>query len=306
MASGTGWYDQEAGGWDGEVLDAARVGPGTLAPVDDSPHRGLAPTYRRRWPTLAGVEWLPALGDGGCALVGTGCAGSRASLTVGTSAAVRVLAEPSARAGRPAALFAYLLDPGRVVLGAARSNAGNLMEWAGRVLRLPAVPGTGTEDPVTAATARPPGGHGLVADPALAGERSPHWPLAASGSVSGLRRHTTALDVLQALLEGAVLGLADGLGALEAHVGPVTLVASGGVVAASAGWRHLLADATGHPVVVSRVAEPSARGAALVALEHLVGRSAVALDTEDGETVEPDVERAALFARMPRTARGAG
>ncbi|MDQ3944766.1 MAG: FGGY-family carbohydrate kinase [Actinomycetota bacterium] len=300
MASGTGCYDQEAGGWDGEVLDAAGVTSGTFVPIDDSPRNALDGAYRKRWPDLAGAVWLPAVGDGACALVGTGCAGSRAALTVGTTAAVRVLAPPTARAGRPTALFAYLLDPGRLVLGAARSNAGNLLEWAGRVLR------ADVDDPVAAATARPPGSHGLVADPALAGERSPHWPLVATGSVSGLRHRSTALDLVQAFLESAVLGLADGLRALEAYVGPVTLVASGGAVSASAGWPHLLADATGHPVVLSRVAEASARGAALLALERLGGPAVAASTADDGEIVEPDTERAVLFSRMPRTARGAG
>ncbi len=299
MASGTGCYDQEAGAWDAEVLDAAGVPAGAFHTVDDGPRRGLAGAYRSRWPTLAGVEWMAPLGDGACALVGTGCTGSRAALTVGTSAAARVLAPPAARADRPGALFAYLLDPGRVVLGAARSNAGNLVEWAGGVLRLD------DADPVAAATARPPGSHGLMADPALVGERSPHWPLAASGSVLGLRPWSTARDVLQALLESAVLGLAGGLEALEAYVGPLTLVASGGAMA-SPGWRHLLADVTGHPVVVSRVEEASARGAALLALERLGLPLAADSAAQDGETVEPDPERALRFARMPRTARSSG
>jgi gluconokinase len=299
MASATGCFDAEAGAWDGEVLAAVGVAPGAFLPVDDLPRRGLADPYRRRWPALSAVPWMPALGDGACALVGTGCSGSRAALTVGTSAAVRVLAPPAARAGRPAALFAYALDADHLVVGAARSNAGNLVGWARGVLRVDA------DDPVAAATARPPGGHGLVTDPALAGERSPHWPLSAAGWVGGLRAHTTALDVLQALLEAAALGLADGLSALEAYVGPVTLVASGGALA-SPGWRHLLADATGHPVVVSRVEEASARGAALLALERLGVSEAAAAAADDGETVAPDPGRAARFAQMPRTGTGAG
>jgi gluconokinase len=299
MASATGCFDAEAGAWDGEVLAAAGAAPGAFLPVDDHPRTGLADPYRRRWPALSGVPWMPALGDGACALVGTGCSGSRAALTVGTSAAVRVLAPPAARAGRPAALFAYGLDAGRLVVGAARSNAGNLVGWAQRVLRIDA------DDPVAAATARPPGSHGLVADPALVGERSPHWPLFAAGSVGGLRAHTTALDVLQALIEAAALGLAEGLAVLEAHAGPVTLVASGGALA-SPGWRHLLPDATGHPVVVSRVEEASARGAALLALERLGVPEAAAAAADDGDTVTPDPHRAARFAQMPRTGTGAG
>src|SRR5581483_4311480 len=142
MASASGLFDQEARTWDADVLEAVGLRPATLADVDDRPRRGLAAGYRDRWPALAGAVWWPALGDGACAVVGTGCdvpavAGRRvrASLTVGTSAAVRVLAGPAERAARPAGLFAYLLDADRVVLGAARSNAGNLVEWLSDVLR---------------------------------------------------------------------------------------------------------------------------------------------------------------------------
>lgn len=130
MASASGLFDQETGRWDDEVLDAVGIAPSTLAPVDDGARSGLAPAFRGRWPALAGVPWFPALGDGACTIVGTGCGSggsggdpgnARAALTVGTSAAVRLLAAPDRRAARPLGLFAYLLDPGRVVLGAARS-----------------------------------------------------------------------------------------------------------------------------------------------------------------------------------------
>ncbi|HET9771941.1 MAG TPA: FGGY family carbohydrate kinase, partial [Acidimicrobiia bacterium] len=116
MASATGLYDQEARAWDAEVLAAVGVRPETLWAPDDGPRRGLAPDRAGRWPALAGAVWWPALGDGACALVGTGCAPGfeaagdaaadgaaasgrhRAALTIGTSAAVRVLTDEAGRA----------------------------------------------------------------------------------------------------------------------------------------------------------------------------------------------------------------
>jgi gluconokinase len=327
MASASGLFDQESASWDADVLLALGVRPATLAPVDDRPRHGLAAPYRERWPALADAVWWPALGDGACALVGTGCTsggpvtggpvaggpvagGRRAALTVGTSAAVRVLAGEAERAGRSGGLFAYLLDADRVVLGAARSNAGNLVEWLARVLRLDG-------DLVAEVAARPPGRHGLVAVPALAGERSPDWPLTASGSVGGLHPATSALDLAQAFLEAAVCGLADAADSLEGAVAAVappgtppaggagpglTLVGSGRALASSAAWRQLVADATGRPLIPSRVEEASARGAAVAALDGLGRLDHGAAEDLDGDPVLPDPDRAAAFARLRQAA----
>jgi gluconokinase len=294
MASATGLFDQEARAWDAEVLFAVGLRPETLLPVDDTPRRGLAPDQAARWPALAEAVWWPALGDGACAVVGTGCGGRRAALTVGTSAAVRVMAGEAERAARPAGLFAYLLDADRVVLGAARSNAGNLVDWLGGVLLFDG-------DLVADVAARSPGRHGLRAVSDLAGERSPDWPLAASGSVAGLRPDTSALDIAQALLEAAVCGLADAIDSLEAAVPgsrPLEVVGSGRALASSHAWRRLVADATGRALIPSLVEEASARGAAMAALDGL-GCLDVDPDPDlDGEPVVPDPDRVAAFARL--------
>jgi gluconokinase len=327
MASGTGLYDQEAGAWDEDVLLAVGLRPETLAPVDDRPRRGLAGDCAPRWPALADAVWWPALGDGACALVGTGCApgfdadrpgppggapagfgadasaGSggaaregrlRAALTIGTSAAVRVVAGGAERARRPPGLFAYLLDPDRVVLGAARSNAGNLVDWLSGVVRLDG-------DLVADVVARAPGSHGLRAVPDLAGERSPDWPIAASGSIGGLRPDTTALDIAQALLEAAACGLADAVDSLEAAVEApdgLQLVGSGRALVSSAAWRRLVADATGRPLIPSRVEEASARGAAVAALAGLGWLEPGPDGDLDGDPVTPDPDRAVAFRRL--------
>jgi gluconokinase len=294
MASATGLYDQETRAWDADMLLAVGLPPETLLPVDDQPRRGLAPDYAARWRPLADAVWWPALGDGACALLGTNGGGRRAALTVGTSAAVRILAGPAERAARPVGLFAYLLDPDRVVVGAARSNAGNLVDWLAGILRLDG-------DLVAEVAARPPGQHGLRAIPDLAGERSPDWPVTASGSVGGLRPDTTALDIAHALLEAAVCGLADAVDSLEAAApgsGPLQLVGSGRALMSSAAWRRLVADSTGRALVPSRVEEASARGAAVAALTGLGWFEPDPGLELDGEAVLPDPDRAAAFARF--------
>jgi gluconokinase len=293
IASGTGLYDQRARTWDAELLAAIGSMPETLAPVDDETRTGLASTYRTRWPALATVPWFPALGDGACAAIGAGCAvPGRAALTVGTSAAVRVVTDQENRwaAPLPLALFGYLVDDETPVVGAARSNAGGTVAWAVDLLHLEG------GDQVSVATAgRSPGGHGLVADPSLIAERSPGWPLSPSARVGGLRRTTTPLDVVQAFVEAVAVGVADAVDALEQWAGPQTLVLGGGA-SESAGWRHLLADALGRPITCSPVAEESARGAAMAAFERM---GVAPPPVPGGEVVvEPDPARAQAFARL--------
>ena len=293
MASGTGLYDQRANAWDAELLAAVGITADALAIVDEEPRTGLASAYRTRWPALAGVPWFPALGDGACAAIGADCATpGRAALTVGTSAAVRVLTDRDRRwaAPLPSALFGYAVDADVPVVGAARSNAGAAVAWAADVL------GVSARDPVTEATVgRAPGSHGLAVDPSLTAERSPSWPVAPTASMSGLRRTTTALDILQAFVEAVAFGVADAVDPVERWAGPQVLVLGGGA-STSAGWRHLLADALGRPIACSPISEESARGAALAAFARM-GASAPPPPARE-EVVDPDPARAEAFARL--------
>ena len=92
MASGTGLFDQNRRRWDGETLQALPAEEAQLSPISDEARRGLAREWAKRWPVLRETPWLPAVGDGACSNVGSGCTGSgRLALMVGTSGAMRVL-----------------------------------------------------------------------------------------------------------------------------------------------------------------------------------------------------------------------
>src|SRR5437763_4493395 len=196
VASARGLYEQHAAALDAELLEAIGLDADRLGAVDDEPRSGLVPAYATRWPALANVPWFPALGDGACAVIGSACTVTgRAALTMGTSAAVRVIVDLARRrADRlPAALFGYLASPDAPVVGAARSNAGAAVEWAADVL------GVAASDAVEEVTfGREPGAHGLRVDPSLITERSPHWPLVPTARMEGMRRTTSRLDIMQA------------------------------------------------------------------------------------------------------------
>jgi gluconokinase len=258
MASASGLWDQWHGRWDPEVLDALDLPLATLPPVADLAELPLRQVPDSRWPALAGARWLLVAGDGACNNVGSGAAGAaRLALMIGTSGAVRRL-QPGGPWTLPPGVWQYRLDRRRGLCGGALSNGGNLHQWLVDVLRLPA----GELDGLLEAMV--PAAHGLVFLPLLAGERSTGWASGAFGALIGLREATTPLEILRAGLESVALRFA---ALVEQLGGAEMVIASGGGVWNSAAWAQILADAIGRDLHLSAEAEPSSRGAALLALE---------------------------------------
>ncbi|HWG56653.1 MAG TPA: gluconokinase [Gaiellaceae bacterium] len=261
QASATGlWTDD---GWDAELLDELGLRPEQLPEVCDDPAAG----------------WFPALGDGACSNLGTGCTTrERGAVMIGTSAALRVMHGDRSARPRPG-LFRYRLDADRVVEGGSLSDGGNLYAWLERTLRLP--------DDARLAE-RAPAGHGLTFLPLLGGERSPGWTIGSRGAVAGLSFATTPEDLLQAALEGVALRfaeIADRLPELQ------EVVATGGALAQNDDWAQILADVLGLPVRRG-VREGSARGAGVYALERLGAAAGVA---PVGDAFEPRLDRAEAY-----------
>jgi len=265
MPSATGLLDLRRCVWDRDILAALQLGPEHLSAIDDAPVNGLTRAFARRWPPLRTVPWFPALGDGACANVGSGCASpARVALTAGTSGAMRVAwsGEPTEI---PPELWCYRVDRSRLVMGGALSNAGDLYAWLRGALRL---------DPlsrVERALARGrPDDHGLTVLPFWSGERSPGWLAAARGVIAGLGLSTTPLQLVRAGLEAVAYRFL-AIDASLRRVFPTAreVVASGGGLLASPGWMQVMADVLGRPVRASGEPEAASRGAALLTLEAL-------------------------------------
>jgi gluconokinase len=260
-ASGTGLLNLSERAWDGELLDELGLDESLLPPISDEP---------------AGTTY-PPLGDGACSNVGAGCVTrDRAALNMGTSGAIRVVreGEPDPQDG----LFSYFLDERRVLEGGAVSDGGNLYAWAQRTLQLDARP-----DP------REPDGHGLTFLPLLGGERSLGWNPRARGAVVGLTFDTDPADLLQAGFEGIAYRIAE---IVERMPQVREVVATGHALLESEWWMQVFADALGRPVVASDVAEGSARGVAVYALERL---GVEAEPAPLGRRHEPDSERGKVY-----------
>jgi len=293
MASATGLFDLAAGSWDAEALAAAGVEARHLFRVVERPEgrRGLRREWAARWPALHAVPWFPAVGDGGAGNVGSDCTEpDRIALNVGTSAALRVATDGSRPL--PRGLWRYGVDRGRLLVGGATSEGGNVYAWCRETLRLP--------DDATLEQrlqAMPPDGHGLTVLPFLAGERAPGWRGDRRGAVTGLSLDTGPIEILRAALEAVALRLALVYRLLAPHAAREHLiVASGGAVTRSRAWTQMLADALGHPVTWSHERETTSRGAALLALQALGALpDLAAVRAPLGETFEPDPARHARY-----------
>jgi gluconokinase len=245
MASATGLLDLARCDWDDELLDVIGV-------------------ERDRLPGLGDVA---AWGDGACANVGAGArTADRACLTVGTSAAYRVVGEVPLRPE----LFRYLLDARTPVVGGALSDGGNVLDW------LEATTGTSEAENNE---------HDVLFLPLLGGERSPGWHADARGTIANLSLMTTAGQIAQAAREGIAYRIAEIAGLID---GVHEVVATGGALADDPEWMQLFADVLERPVVTAAVEEASLRGAAVLELER---RSVEVAPPAIARSFEPRPER---------------
>ena len=250
---------------------------------------GLVDKYASRWTQLRDCPFFLALGDGAAANVGSGAVDAgHIALTVGTTSALRVVknVEPV-----PDGLWRYLISANMPLVGGATSEGGNVYQWVMEDLLQ-------ADDELDAQlAAREPDGHGLTVLPLLAGERAPGWQPNAAGTIHGIGRHTTGLDLLQAHLEAVALRLSLIFDSLKADDAEVT--AGGGALHSSAAWARMMADAFDSPIQLLAEAEITARGVALMMRRSLEG---VALDA-DPPAVEAVIEPTPVRVRALRRAR---
>lgn len=259
IASGTGTLDLAAGVYDEEALAVAGVSASQLPPIVGTGWTGvLSSDFARRWPGLAGVPIHPPTGDGAASNVGTGAYDeTTAAVTVGTSAAVRVVHPIDDAPPLPWELWRYRVDDKRAVTGMAFSAAGNLHAWLTGVLQLDHPEPTEVEV----------GASRVIAIPFQAGTRPPDTVPSGSGVYFGLSFDDTGADLLAASLQGASLEIDRGLRMLDSLFRrPLQVVLGGGGIDASAWWRRCLTATFARPTAVCSEPEVGARGAAAVAL----------------------------------------
>ncbi len=304
MASGTGLFLQSEQTWDADLAETIGIGIETLSRIVDLKEfsSGLSQEYSKRWSALREVPFYPAVGDGACGNIGSGCtAPDRLAINLGTSGAIRAVWSEDAGNSEyqhPGhGLWRYRVDSRRPVIGAAFSDGGHVFAWMTRCLNLS---GSSPEQLDTALSAMQPGAHGLTFLPFLAGERSMGWHVDARAGIFGLNLDTGPLDILRASMEAVALQFMEAALQLQQTFPAATeIVASGGALGHSRAWQQMFADAIGCPVTLAEEPEASSRGAALLALEAAGIISSIAeAPARLGKTIEPNLKVTGQYMDM--------
>jgi gluconokinase len=295
VAAWSGMLNRHNLQWDEEWLAQLPVESQQLSELADldGAGRGLQDEWAQRWPALRETPWLPAVGDGAAANIGSGCdSPERVALTVGTTGAMRAVVEPNL-SQMPSGLWLYRVTAKRGLLGGATTEGGNLFAWLKETLLLP--PPAELERLLQAL---PAAAHGLTVLPFVGGERAPGWREDARAVIAGLSLHTVPVDIVQACLEAIAYRFA----LIYKRIAPylpdeAQIIASGGAILNSPAWLQLMADVLGQPVHTLLEREATSRGLALLGLEMLgVISHPAALEPATGETYEPRPENHSRYA----------
>jgi gluconokinase len=291
VAAWSGLLNRRSLRWDEEWLEQLPVAVDRLSPLIDvdQPLVGLSTPWAERWPALKDLPWLPAIGDGAAANLGSGCDHpDQIALTVGTTGAMRVVLDPALERV-PAGLWLYRVDRRRGLLGGATTEGGNLYAWLQENLRLP--PPAELERQLAAL---PPAAHGLTVLPFVAGERAPNWNDQARASLIGFNLNTRPIDIVQASLEAIAYRFALIYERIAGHLpasATRSIIASGGGLLSSPSWLQIFADVLGQPIRALDEKEITSRGIALLGLEQTGAIQRMAdLPPATGQTYLPNAE----------------
>lgn len=265
LASGSGLLDQRTLSWWPELLRLLGLAPEQLPPLGEADWviGGLLSPFRQQLPRLADTPFLLPVGDGACDNLGAHALTEHNwSLMLGTSGALRVILPATVAQQAPFGLFHYRLLRDWAVVGGTVNSAGSLVEWLRRTLLLP-----GDPDLLEEELAALPGPSQLVILPDWAGRRSPDWPAAAWGVITGLSLSTRPLEIFRAALEAIGYRLRIIYKFMSGFAGkPLTVTATGGALQRWPQWGQILADILGTEITLSSVSETSLRGVARLAL----------------------------------------
>jgi xylulokinase len=241
-ASGTLLFDVRRRRWSDEVLDALELPANWLPPVFESTVIGGA-------------------GDQAAGALGVGVAGpGPLSVVLGTSGVVfgalpAYRPEPHARLH----VFCHAVPDTWHAMGVMLSAAGSLAWLRDRVL------GGSFEELTEAAAQWPPGAEGLLFQPYLSGERTPHADPEARGAFVGLSLRHDRGALARAVLEGVAYGLRDSLELVRSLGVDVRSARVSGGGARDRLWLRILASVLGLPLERTAAEEGAAFGAALLA-----------------------------------------
>ncbi|RAI03903.1 glycerol kinase [Acuticoccus sediminis] len=249
----------------------------------------------------AEVPFTASIVDQQAALYGHGCrAPGEAKITCGTGAFLLAVtgSRPAAWSGAlPTVLWQRSGEAPVFGLDGGVYAAAAAVNWARRIGLFQDFAEINRFD------APPAIGRGLAFVPALAGLACPHWDRSARGAFVGLSLDTTAADMIQAILEGIALRIAEVAHAIAAVHPLASPIPVDGGMSANPAFVSMLANALGCDVRIADAPDVTAAGTAALAAEA-IGRPIAPPRT--GRVVAataPDPDAATRFAAAVAASR---
>ena len=266
-ASSTNAFDQRAGKWSSELLEAAGIDANILPEIVPSATILGGVTHQAASETglLEGTPVTMGGGDGPCAALGAGVIGpdSGAYAYLGSSSWISLASDAPLHDPRMRTMtFDHVIE-GRFVPTATMQSGGASLEWIADALE----PGraSGRFDRLNdACRDLEAAADGLFFLPHLLGERSPYWNPRARGAFIGLSKHHGPGHMTRAVLEGVAFNLLTGLRAFQEMGASIPRVDAIGGGAKSDLWLQIMADIWGVPVRRRSLLEANGLGAAII------------------------------------------
>lgn len=287
-ASATGMFDLRKQAWSGEILSYLGIRNEQLATlVDTNQVVEILPEIRELFDFSNSVQVVAGASDGTLAAYASFYStGRSASLTIGTSAAVRQVAN-KIQLDQKKQNFCYYLKKDLLVSGAPSNNGGVVLAWAANHL---------AENSAQFYESLPDlldrtevGANGLRFWPFLNGERAPYWSNDIKGGFYDLTLQHTRMEMMRSVVEGVVLNV----GQL------VELVAKGEALSVSGGFfqtaalGQLAADVFGTPCYYAQQNEP------IFGLYYLLEQPDLTIE-KGQEVFIPDPLKSELYKQIAR------
>jgi xylulokinase len=261
-ASATGLYSLAERRYAAELVAAAGIDPAILPPIVEP--RAVVGTVTASAASATGLAagTLVACGgiDNSCMALGaTGISEGRAYLSLGSSSWIALTSDaPILDASALPFVFPHP-EAGLFTSAVSIFAAGSAWRWARDELCRDLPADGAYERMEKLATAVPPGAHGVMFNPTLAGASPQNASAELRGAFAGITLSTTRADLLRAVLEGVAMDLrCSCLDILRDHAAldDAMLLCGGG--GRSPLWRQIIADVFGMDIRKSSVEQDAA------------------------------------------------
>lgn len=273
-AAGSLMFDVAKRRWSKSLLKSLDISPDLLPPCFESSDicGEVTPDAARQTGLAAGIPVVGGGADNTCGAIGTGVIQEGQVLaSLGTSGVVFSPSQEIRYDRKQRIHFFCHSVPGIWYLMGCMLSAGNSFRWfrdhlGQEEVRRAKEQGSDAYDLlIEQAQQAPVGSEGLIFQPYLMGERSPHGDPDARGTFIGLTNRHTRGHLARAVIEGVTFGMAEMLAIMRELGVPADRVRATGGGAKSAFWRQILADILEATVETIASDEGPALGAALIA-----------------------------------------